>query len=446
MNLKPTQGTNDEVSLTSNQQAILDEVYKQTSTLHEIEQSRSWRIIRMIWRNPWYLFIRKVLMGMYEQLTQIRGKFDSIKITNTHNNDIRFTQDSGSTFTQTQLRSEFSRNSFSSDEISWLEEIRKKQPEAIAVLHPEWRGIHAATEELFLSLLNIPDTLDPITALHYADLLAETKCPRIVFSGFPIAYRYLVLALKKRLPKLQLYVLYHGSFNQYREDYDRNAFATIIELSKTGKLNKVGFVKAGMAETVNAALGLSTGFVMNFMAQIPSKASNPLPDGPHLGMWLLWSGNWQKPPFSMMAACNIIPGSILHGSDMDERMASFAKIFQLRTEFVGKPLPRNQLLQHMAMMHLNLYVTFHECAPMQPLESLSVGVPCLLGPISHYFEDHSFLHERLVVPYPDRTEVIARQAIKAIEDRDEIIRQYQAYAPEYNERAKSTLRRFLEVG
>ncbi len=82
---------------------------------------------------------------------------------------------------------------------------------------------------------------------------------------------------------------------------------------------------------------------------------------------------------------------------------------------------------------------------MVPLESLAVGVPCLFGPNSHLLEDHRYLHERLVVPYPERHEVIARYARRALEERDEIVTAYRAYLPGYLERSRQTIAEFLGV-
>lgn len=98
----------------------------------------------------------------------------------------------------------------------------------------------------------------------------------------------------------------------------------------------------------------------------------------------------------------------------------------------------------MQQMHLNLYVTLTECAPMMPLESLSTGSPCLFGPTTHYFQDHAYLRQRLVVPIPDDALTIANTARKALEERREIIDAYQNYAPEYNQRALQALAEFLE--
>jgi hypothetical protein len=80
-----------------------------------------------------------------------------------------------------------------------------------------------------------------------------------------------------------------------------------------------------------------------------------------------------------------------------------------------------------------------------PLESLSVGVPCLLGPNSHYFEDCRYLFDRLVVSHPDSAHLISKYANRALEERDAIVAAYQAYAPGYNARALKSLEDFLEI-
>ena len=82
---------------------------------------------------------------------------------------------------------------------------------------------------------------------------------------------------------------------------------------------------------------------------------------------------------------------------------------------------------------------------MLPLESLAAGVPCLIGPSSHLFEDHPYLHSRLVVPYPDRSDIIAQYIQKALEERNQIVEAYIRYAPNYNRRARQSLCDFLEI-
>ena len=427
-----------------------NEIHSLRNLLDEINRSRYWRLIKWLWGQPLYRKIRGVVIRPTKKESLPPGneatQFEQTQPEQVFKTNGAETMEKAANLDIFQPLQQFSDPvTFSDQELIWLENIQKQTPDVICVLHPEWRGIHASAEQMFEFLLEIKDNLDPGTASHYADLIAETGCSKVVISGFPVSYRYLVLALKQRHPKIRIFIIYHGHYNQYREDYDRLSYSTMLNLAKAGKVDKLGFVKAGMAEVVSAGAGVKTAFLMNWVEQIPEKPSQPWDGGPHLGMWLLWSGNWQKPPFTMLASSLLIPGSVIHGADTDERMKEYIQLMNIRAEFAGRPLPRAELLEAMSKMHLNLYVTFHECAPMLPLESLSVGVPCLLGPVSHYFEDEPYLHQRLVVPYPDRAEVVAAYAQRAIDEREKIISAYKQYAPEYHQRCKILLQNFLEI-
>ena len=113
--------------------------------------------------------------------------------------------------------------------------------------------------------------------------------------------------------------------------------------------------------------------------------------------------------------------------------------FNIPSDIKTKPLPQDKMLDFLATMHVNLYVTMSECAPMTPLESLTAGSPCLIGPNSHYFEDNDYLKERLVVNFPDKASVIHQYIIKCIDEREEIVNEYRKYAKEYNIAAQKYL-------
>jgi hypothetical protein len=110
-----------------------------------------------------------------------------------------------------------------------------------------------------------------------------------------------------------------------------------------------------------------------------------------------------------------------------------------------QPVPQAEIQQHLRSMHLNLYVTLSECCPMLPLESLAEGVPCLLGPNSHLFDDSAYLRSRLVVDYPERNEIIAHYIRQALTERDDIVAAYRRWAPKYWQRVQDSVADFLDL-
>ena len=326
---------------------------------------------------------------------------------------------------------------------SWLQTIDRRQ-EFIAIVNPEWKGIYSSTKNLFDNILELPDDLNENKGLRYARLIAETNCRIVVIQGYPLTYDHLVSSLRRIAPKVRIAVIWHGTFLQHNEDYAWQSFRRVEQLASEGVIWKWGFVKARMAE-IMARRGIQTGFIQNMVREIPDKPSKPLEGGPHFGIWLLYANNWRKNPFASIAAVSMFPSATLHTSATNDRVQEFIQLMNIKSVSHGGTIEQHLIRQYFARMHLNLYVTLSECAPMLPLESLSVGSPCLIGPNSYYFEDNDYLHQRLVVPQPDDAGLIAAYIQQALEERDEIIRAYIEYAPGYNQRAQELLANFLEL-
>ncbi len=333
---------------------------------------------------------------------------------------------------------------FTEIEQTWLAEIIASRPPALAILHPDWIGIRSSTVNLIPSHLFVTDNIDIIEARRLAHLLSETGCARLVFSGFALNHGLVIEALRELKPEVKIFILWHGNLLQSSEEYNWRAFQRINQLYKQGYIYKWGFVKEGMAEEL-AARGYRTGFVMNYVKEIPTGPSTTLAGGPHLGIWgAEW--NWRKYPYAMLAACGLIPGVTGHFYNTNPRIIEFINELDLTNiKLESGGVPQAQMSAILGQFHLNLYTTLSECAPMLPLESLAAGSPCLLGPNSHLFKDHDFLHRLLVVPYPDSAAVIADCAQRALAQREEIIRAYMEYAPGYNQRARDSLAKFLEI-
>ncbi|MDW8146907.1 MAG: hypothetical protein RMJ48_11560 [Roseiflexaceae bacterium] len=326
---------------------------------------------------------------------------------------------------------------------SWLEAVDRRQG-VVTVVNPEWRGVYSSAKNLFDNILELSDSLNEATGLQYARLLAEMGCQIVVIQGFPLTYYHLITALRRIAPKVRIAVIWHGTFLQVTEDYAWRSFLQVERLCLEGVIWKWGFVKARMAE-IMANRGIRTGFIQNMVREVPDRPSVPLSAGPHFGIWQLYAGSWRKNPFASIAAVSVFPCATLHMSGVDDRIREFVQFMNISANLHDQSINQGLMRHYLAQMHLNLYVTLSECAPMLPLESLSVGAPCLIGPTTYYFEDHEYLRSRLVVPQPDDAGLIAEYMRRALEERDQIIAEYIKYAPSHNRRARALLAEFLEL-
>jgi hypothetical protein len=329
------------------------------------------------------------------------------------------------------------------DEQQWLAGVRAVAPPAVAVVEPEWRGVYSSTVNLFPACLPVLDGLTKRTAARIADLILETGVSRVVFAEMPRTYKYLLDALERGPRKIEVYATWYNSF-MMSSPRSWKSLVELKELVVDRRIKKIGFAKSGMADVFNR-LGVPASFVVHAIAKTPSGASDPLPGGPHLGVAAVSLARWRKLPFAMLAAATEIPGAVVHAAGANDHVENFAKELRIDARVRRQPVPQDEMPRHLSLMHLNLYVTLSECCPMLPLESLSEGVPCLFGPNSHLFEDAAYLHSRLVVPYPERNEVIADYIRQALAERDDIIAAYRRWAPRYWQRSQESVAAFLDV-
>jgi hypothetical protein len=312
----------------------------------------------------------------------------------------------------------------------------------LALHHPEWPGVSASTVELFEHAVPVREIV-PEEAAAVAHVLLDTGVRRFVFSGFPSGWDELAMSLKRIDPKTRVCVLWHGSTTQMVIEPIGTATHELVQLSRHRIIDKIGFVKEGLSE-VFARAGIPTAFVMNYMRQPIGERALPPADGrEHVGL-LLATVEWRKNNFTQLAAIAMLDDAVAYLLPSDPSLERLAGYLGLPYVVVSeRRLPRSEAIAAMGRMHCNLNVTLSECCPMSVLESLSVGAPCLMSATSHLFRDHEYLHSRLCVPYHDNPVEIAASIRRALDERADIVKAYDAYIPTYNELAQESVRRFL---
>ena len=326
------------------------------------------------------------------------------------------------------------------EEKNFFEEVPRT--DILAIAHPEWFGIRSSSREMFDTHLYIGDDLDDDKAVRVAIEISKKVKNAVVIQAFPLCYEKLVYAINKYAHSLPIYCIWHGSFLQSNEDINWKGFRKICELNKKGFIKRIAFVKEGMSEIMNRT-GMKTFFLKNWINRIPIKVNEIQDDGfIHCAVWSsTWC--WRKPPFAMLAAAGTMPRTKAHIYGLNQYIEEFINELNLNVVKHDAHIPWQQMSQEYLKMHLNLYVTMSECAPMVPIESLSCGVPCLLGPNSHYFLDNKFLYNMLVVQIPDSAFCIQKYIQRALEARSDIIEAYIKYAQVYNEECRELLNNFL---
>ena len=93
---------------------------------------------------------------------------------------------------------------------------------------------------------------------------------------------------------------------------------------------------------------------------------------------------------------------------------------------------------------INIYPTFTENAPMFPLESFEMGVPCLLGNNNDYFVGTK-LGEYVILEREDDAEYIKDKMIQLLEHKEEVMSLYQAWKKDFDTKCENLVDDFIKA-
>lgn len=314
----------------------------------------------------------------------------------------------------------------------------------IAVYHSNWIGTAYATKEIFDNIISVEELYDKKEIEKIADTMAKANIKLIIFSAFANGWKDLILEIKKINPKIKIKVLWHGSNAMNVEDYDWNMLKQIFELLNTSKINSIGFVKKTMYKLYKEK-GYNVEFVMNTVNlnsknYILNKPTNS--DDVKIGLYA--SGDrWVKNFYNQLSAASLVKNASIDCIPLSNKTVEFSKI--LHTNLTGefKPLKRDELLKRISKNDINIYATFVECAPLLPLESLELGVPCITGNNHHYWKDTE-LEKYLIVDNVDDIFQIHKKIELCLKNKEKIIKLYKKWKKSYDKEAKKSIDNFLK--
>lgn len=313
----------------------------------------------------------------------------------------------------------------------------------VSVCNPLWQGVRSAAEEQSANRLYLK-ACGPRDIPGIVDALENVEMDALVFNGFWRGYDKLMIAARKALPRLRLFYVHHGSFYQMKEDRTMpDVVARMIHLHKRGVLNRVGFVKNGMAEAFRR-LGVDACAVMNTVSnegraevkswRAPVKVAIPVRD-------LL-----RKNPDTQIVAALMLEDvdevHVWHRPNLAYLEESGA---DLKRVIVHEHLGRDQTRRLLAEMTAVFYVSISECYPMVILESFASGTPCFTGSTHGVLTSLPDLERRLVICNSDNPVAIAEHVARQRESYEQLSQDVIAAFDRLNEQGRESWRRFLDA-
>jgi SAM-dependent methyltransferase len=318
------------------------------------------------------------------------------------------------------------------------EEFLADQPAVISICHPDWRGIRAATQAQARHVLEIPGIFSEAQCARAVRFIAESGTRRVVINGFPPGVDRLAVQIKIASEEVKIYFVYHGAPAQdhHREDL---VIQRMLALADTGHIEKIGFVKSGLAEYFQT-LGYPAEHLANrFSARLRQASATPRQGNRfHIGVFSPLVSH--KNVVTQVLAALMIPDSIVEVCEMPR----IEYLEQSRDRIVVHGiLPHDSFMDVLSQVDASLYVSHSECYPMTVLESLAAGVVCLTSDTSPLFDGAEELFRALVVPRHDNPLAISEQLQRALDRRLELIPLAQARLKLLDEQAEARWRRFI---
>jgi hypothetical protein len=334
--------------------------------------------------------------------------------------------------------------------------------DVLAIHPPDYLGVAASTRRLFPRALAVgsEDLWLERDRRALVEAIESTDPDVLVLSGLSDGYAAIARACYARRPERPVRVLWHGAPMQLADADERRHYRLLLDLSRRGVVSRIGTFKTGQGAAL-AARGFDAVDVFN-----PPPAEQPVaPAAPaepaeprELAVGLFFAGpSWRKNPYAMLEACTRL-GPVAVSGVLDVHAQAHARSIGLRLSAVrATAWPAAELPARLARVDLNLYVGLSECSPLLPLESLHLGIPCLVGPSSHLFlgspvdppdgeavrSAAALLERLLVVPRPDDPDAIARSMRDALAQREEIGAAYATWQSAYRRAAWTSIEAFV---
>lgn len=332
--------------------------------------------------------------------------------------------------------------------------LGQKDIDDIYVIYPSiFLGVANSTKGLFdktipfpmgklnvlISYINsyLPDKV--ITQI--AKLLIKTGIKNLIISGGLDVHIQLVEKLHEMKGDncLNIYYLWHGSPAQWVNIGHCQIFYRWLNLYKQHKIKAIITLKSGLEQFL-IANGVQSYLLQNFIPllldkKIISRETLNLPSKFKIGIWST-SNIWIKNLYPQFAAISMFKDRVCCYTNFSFNNNKYASWMMEDVELKVFPenLPHKELIKLIANTNLTLYITNSECSPMIVLESLGLGVPCLVGPTADVYDDE-FLRDMLTVNRVDCPLTIFNAVEKVQQNIDIICSKLPDFIKKYNEKA-----------
>ena len=322
------------------------------------------------------------------------------------------------------------------------EELKKyNNKEYIVFYNPTWLGVANSTKGLFENIVPLEQVFGKKNVKKIAKAVVENNIKSVIFSQIVDGWVDVIKLIKDLNPSIKIKVIWHGNCYEFFSDYTWNLNKEIMNLYKQEKVDSLAFVRSTMYEFYKK-MGFKCYYLQNNVhLDNIEKIQKEKGQKTKIGIYNADTREL-KNIYTALSSMKLVPNAIADVVPINEGAKKFTNILNLETTSINEYIPTQDLLKRIQENDINIYPTFTENAPMFPLESFEVGVPCLLGSNNDYFLGTK-LGEYVILTKEDDPEYIKERIINCLEHKEEIMNLYKEWKKEFDIKCENLVKEFI---
>ena len=326
-----------------------------------------------------------------------------------------------------------------------IEKIKQyyKDKDYIVFYNPTWLGVANSTKGLFENIVPLEHVYSKKDIDKLGNAIIENNIKSVIFSQICDGWTETIKKIKDKNKNIIIKVIWHGNCYEYFSDFTWNLNKEVMNLYKENKIDSFGFVRSIMYEFYKK-VGFKSYYLQNNVhLENIERIKKVSSDKRKIGIYNADTREL-KNIYTSLSAIKLVPNSVADVVPINESAKKFTEMLQLETTSIDDYIPTEELLKRIQQNEVNIYPTFTENAPMFPLESFEMGVPCLLGNNNDYFVGTK-LGEYVILTKEDDPEYLKDRIVNCIEHKDEIIKLYREWKKDFDKKCKNWVNEFVKL-
>ncbi len=323
-----------------------------------------------------------------------------------------------------------------------VEIINKNQgKDYIVFYNPTWLGVAASTLGLFKNNIPLEQVFGRKNVDKIAKAVVENNIKTAIFSQIVDGWTQIIEKINQLNPNIKIKVIWHGNCYEFFSDYTWNLNKEVMNLYKQNKIDSFAFVRSTMYEFYKK-VGFKCYYLQNNVyKENAGKIARNNNEKTKIGIYNADTREL-KNIYTALSSMKLVPNCVADVVPINESAKRFTEILNLETTSIDAYIPNEELMQRIQKNDINIYPTFTENAPMFPLESFEMGVPCLLGNNNDYFVGTK-LGSYVILEREDDANYIKNKIMVALKNRDEIMNLYIEWKKNFNKKCEKLVKEFV---